>query len=162
MGHYHSLTVQAYRPLRTAANLMQPINLQINGDINLIGGYVTLNGLPVKEVAQVSGAAEMDVTLLWQAERPITENYTVFVHLLAENGMLVAQHDGVPLFGTRPTTTWQPGQGYLDLHTLTIPAAADFTTGQLLVGLYHSETIERQLFNDGQDALPVLAVRLEP
>jgi 4-amino-4-deoxy-L-arabinose transferase-like glycosyltransferase len=161
-GQYHSLTLQAYRPLRTAGGLIQPINSRLNGAIDLLGSYVTVNGRPVKEAAQVSGAAEMEVTLLWQTKRPIAENYTVFVHLVAENGALVAQHDGVPLFGTRPTTTWQPGEAYPDLHTLSIPAAADFTTGQLLVGLYHSETIERQLFDNGRETVPLLTVNLAP
>jgi hypothetical protein len=104
----------------------------------------------------------MNVTLLWQTESSVAENYTVFVHLLAEDGSLIGQHDGVPLFGTRPTTTWQPDEAYLDLHTLTVPGAAALTTAQLVVGMYHSETIERQLFDNGRDAVPILAVTRAP
>jgi hypothetical protein len=83
------------------------------------------------------------------------------VHLMAADGSLLAQHDGVPLFGTRPTTTWRPGESFLDRHTFTVPRNTPFTAAQLLVGMYDSESIERQVFENGQDAISVARVEVD-
>jgi hypothetical protein len=60
----------------------------------------------------------------------------VFVHLLDEQGRLVAQHDGEPGGGLVLTTTWQPGETVADNHGLLVPidvAGGRFT---VQVGLY--------------------------
>ncbi len=150
-------TLWAYRPMSSATAVLTPQDAMFGGHIRLDGVYVTVNGQPVNLAEPVEVGPEetaVTVTLLWQRRGAVTENDTVFVHVLDENGALVAQHDGVPMAGTRPTTTWQPGERLLDRHELTLPAGWT-GNGRLVVGLYHSDTLARLLTDDGQDALEI-------
>ncbi|MFZ0545644.1 MAG: hypothetical protein WAM60_09410, partial [Candidatus Promineifilaceae bacterium] len=74
---------------------------------------------------------------------------TVFIHILSEDGRLIAQHDTAPAFGTRPTSSWVVGEQILDKHRLTIPIDP-VSNGTIVVGLYNSATLERQPFDDGE------------
>ncbi len=78
----------------------------------------------------------LGVTLYWQALVDMDVPYTVFVHLLGQDGQVVTGHDGEPVSGTRPTTGWVPGEFITDPHQVPIPA--DLPAGQYVieVGLY--------------------------
>jgi len=82
----------------------------------------------------VSGGPPM-VTLYWRVLTEMGDGYTVFVHLLDENGALIGQGDGPPLNGDYPTSYWTPGETLADAHAVplqeNLPADA-----YLLVGLY--------------------------
>ncbi|MGQ9849036.1 MAG: glycosyltransferase family 39 protein [Aggregatilineaceae bacterium] len=72
------------------------------------------------------------VALWWTAAQPPPLDYSISVFLLDSAGALVAQHDGPPLDGRAPTSTWQPGALTFDLHRLTLPAhlpSGDYTLG---------------------------------
>jgi hypothetical protein len=99
---------------------------------------------------------------MWSAAETPPENYTVFVHLLAEDGSLVAQHDGPPLFGTRPTTTWNSGEQLLDQHELVVGETSFAGNGRLLVGMYRSDTLERLPFANGETVLELTPVVINP
>jgi hypothetical protein len=122
--------------------------------------YVTVNGQPYPpdKPLPVSAGDALSVTLIWSAPAPIPKDYTVFVHLLADDGSLIAQHDGAPLFGTRPTTTWHPNEQLLDRHELEIVDSGFAGNGRLLVGMYHPETLERLPFENGETALEITPV----
>jgi hypothetical protein len=92
--------------------------------------------------------------LLWEALATIPDSYTVFVHLLDDSGRLLAQHDGIPVGGTRPTPTWQPGERLLDRHELLVPDDVA-GNGRLVVGLYQTETVTRRPFVGSIDAIQV-------
>jgi mannosyltransferase len=159
--NYH--TLYAYIPLESTLAAMQPLEASWPGAALLRGYHLAVDGAPAGDAAQplrLHTGAELALTLLWEAIEVAPQGYTVFIHLLGQDGRLLAQHDGAPVWGTRPTTTWQPGDLVLDRHTLTIPDLAAPETGALVVGLYTSDTIERALLPDGGDALQVLAVRL--
>jgi hypothetical protein len=153
--------LRAYRPLRTAAAAMEPLDLQA-GSLRLKGAYVTVNGRPVMlgegEILVPPGST-VQVTLLWECLADMEQSYTVFVHLLGEDNHLVTQHDGIPLFGTRPTQFWLPGEQLLDRHELTVPQQVPVSKGWLVVGVYDSQTIVRQRFADGRDAVSLAGVR---
>ncbi len=149
------LFLQTFRPSRTAAEIVQPINADIDNGINLQSAYLTVNGRPVNLSEQPLALASdslLKVSLLWSTSKEIAQNYTIFVHLLDENGALIAQHDGIPLFGTRPTDTWLPGEQLLDRHEIMLPENLN-SKGHLVVGLYDTDTQERMQFAPGQDAL---------
>lgn len=76
------------------------------------------------------------VTVGWQALQPIDASYTGFVHLLDQDGRVVAQDDHVPLQGQRPTDTWVGGEVVEDAYELRL--SADLPPGPywLEVGLY--------------------------
>lgn len=80
------------------------------------------------------------LTLYWQSLRPADKNYTVFVHLLDEQGVLVGQHDGEPGNGRLPTSMWLPGEFLADSHPLTLPSSGQYT---LAVGVYDWQTGQR-------------------
>ena len=76
------------------------------------------------------------LTLIWQASGPVKMDYTVFVHLIDEEGRLLAQHDGQPANGTRPTGGWDIGVQVNDPHELSIPGGLPPGEYQLWVGMY--------------------------
>lgn len=54
-----------------------------------------------------------EVILHWQAETSLNESYTVFVHMLDEDGNIVEQEDVPP---SLPTKYWRWGENYLTYH----------------------------------------------
>jgi hypothetical protein len=76
------------------------------------------------------------VTLFWRSDESLTERYKVFVHLVNDQGQLVAQHDSEPGGGLVLTTTWQPGETVIDNHGLLVPIGAASGRYTALVGLY--------------------------
>jgi hypothetical protein len=91
----------------------------------------------------------VSVQLEWQGLQTLSEDYTVFVHLIGPDGLVHGQVDAWPVSGTRATTTWLPGDVIPDPYL--VPVAADAPPGEYLVeiGLYLLATGER---------LPVLNV----
>ncbi|MCB8976447.1 MAG: glycosyltransferase family 39 protein [Ardenticatenaceae bacterium] len=77
----------------------------------------------------------------WQAQRPIEASYTIFVHLLDGDGVLVAQQDALPQGGAYPTTIWAVGEVVVDEAVLSLPPEAKPAT--LSIGLYQLDTLER-------------------
>jgi hypothetical protein len=101
------------------------------------------------------------VSLTWTADEALTRSYKVFVHLYAEDGRLVAQHDAIPVNELRPTQSWQPGEEIVDRHGLWVPEGV---TGplRLVVGLYDAETGTRLTVTDGLDHADVGMVEVGP
>ncbi|MCP4426927.1 MAG: YfhO family protein [Chloroflexi bacterium] len=160
---YDRLELVAYRPLHAVNALATPINLSLENGPILKNLFVTVAGLPAGNERPLTLPPEaiLDITLIWETEQAIPENYTVFVHLLDDGGFLHAQHDGVPAQGSRPTTMWVAGEQVLDKHSMTIPPDVAIENGRIVVGMYQTETLERQLFTDGRDAAAVIEVQIE-
>ena len=158
---FTDLTLTAYRPEHAVAQVMMPIGLTTaGGSIRLAGAYLTVNGQRVDlgEVVTLPAGAALSVTLIWDALAAVPADYTVFVHLLGADGQLVAQHDGTPLFGTRPTSTWQPGERLLDRHDFVLPEGVGVPAGVLRAGLYLPATLERLPFSHGEDGVQLAGV----
>jgi hypothetical protein len=115
---------------------------------DLFGGIIGLKGARFTPQARPGGV--MAVELQWKAMGPVPANYKVFVHLTDDGGAVVAQHDGVPVSGERPTTTWEPGQIIVDRHGVFLPAQVPGRL-HLWVGLYDPTTGERLRLPDGTD-----------
>jgi uncharacterized membrane protein len=80
----------------------------------------------------VSPGQGISVALWWTAEQTPPLDYSVSVFLLDGSGTLIAQHDGPPLDGHAPTSSWVPQALYFDMHHLRLPAqlpAGDYTLG---------------------------------
>jgi len=105
-------------------------------------------------------ARQLEVTLVWQALGASGwPGHVVFVHL-RDGQALVAQHDGVPDEGRRPTIGWREGEFVADRHVLALDQveAGDYT---LFVGLYDPTTGERlPAFDPGGAPLPAGEVQL--
>ncbi len=119
-----------YRRMEALAR-MHPLNYRLGDAIRLVGYDLT----------QDDGAARL--TLYWQSDAPLEHDYTVFVHILDDDGNLAAQRDNMPQDGDRPTTGWEVGELIEDLHTVPLPPDLPPGRYQVVIGLYLWQTGER-------------------
>jgi hypothetical protein len=91
------------------------------------------------DVTQPGG--QVEVTLYWEALAHADRDYTVFVHLLGEGDLLVAQRDTFPGLGRLSTTWLEPGFRWADRYVLQVPRTAYAPdVAQIEVGLYDAAT----------------------
>ncbi len=107
------------------------------GDVFALRGY---------ELTQDS--EQLNAVLFWEALAVDSADYIHFVHLVDENGAVIAQHDAMPRYDTYPTSQWSPGEIVSDPATI---ALIDVPQGtyQLIAGFY------RDLGNGQFPRLPV-------
>lgn len=113
-------------------------------EISLLGYTLRGNPLAPGDIIQV--------TLYWQAMQTPPERYKVFLHLLDQQGNLVAQRDAEPGGNVAITTTWAPAETVVDNHGVLLPL--DLTPGsyELYVGLYPLfDPQQRLIFDEGGD-----------
>ena len=124
---------------------------------------ISLVGVDMPET--ISPAAAPRITLTWHLPSDeIQTAYTVFVHLVSQDGRIVAQSDSPPANGTRPTSAWLAGEYIVDPHEL-LWREADFRGPVTVsVGLYDPHSGKRLLLADGSDhfSLPVMPEVLPP
>ena len=113
------------------------------------GSEVSLVGLALLDET-VEPNQILRLTLQWSTVRRPTDDYVVLVHLLDDEGRLIAQHDGQPVGGSRPTTSWQVGETVDDRHGLLIPPGIPPGEYRLVAGMYLSATGERLPVLDAQ------------
>jgi hypothetical protein len=80
--------------------------------------------------------SQLRVVLYWWATTTPSQSYTVFTHVLDDEGKLVSGHDSLPADGTAPTETWETGRVYVDVHLIPLPE--DLTPGlyRVVAGMY--------------------------
>ena len=99
----------------------------------------------------VSSDRYLGLDLNWRALDAVSgEDLTVFTHLMSEDGRLIAQHDGMPAGGTRPTTGWEPGETIVDVHPMAFRETDYNGPARILVGFYDSEGV-RVTASSGSD-----------
>ena len=86
---------------------------------------------------------QLTVDLVWQAVDEMSTPYNVFVHLVDEQGEILAQSDAGPANWTRPSTGWARGEYILDQHALTLPPGSDLSELRLRTGLYDAASGQR-------------------
>jgi len=92
----------------------------------------------------VSPGDNLALTLFWRSlSDSMTTNYSVLVHLTEATGEIIAQGDGQPVNGFRPTTSWRQGEVIVDTHHLAIPADLANGSYDLWIGLYDPDTFQR-------------------
>jgi hypothetical protein len=107
-----------------------------------LGDQIELLGHDLPEATWQPGDI-IPLTLFWQRQAPIAQDYNVFVHLLDSSGQLVAQTDSPPVAGSRPTSTWQEGEMVIDRHGLLLPDPLPPGEHELRAGMYLPENGER-------------------
>jgi hypothetical protein len=94
------------------------------------------------------------VDLQWEALKGIEADYKFFVHLLDEDGTLVAQYDGMPGNWAHPTSAWGAGEWFRDqapVHLRDVPA----DSYRLAIGWYSPDSGQRLTGIDASgDPLP--------
>ena len=83
----------------------------------------------------------LKVTLTWQAIVEMARDYTVYVHVLAQDGSLIAQSDRLP--DGYPTGDWQPNEVVTDVFEVALPENLQSGRYRLQSGFYYLPTLER-------------------
>ena len=89
--------------------------------------------------------------LVWRAETTVDRNYTVFVHILDDNGQTIAQHDAMPRNNAYPTSLWLTNEIVLDKYIFNLGSMGD--TNFVRIGLYLQEDGQRLITEDGNDSV---------
>lgn len=97
---------------------------------------------------EVEPGSALDLSLFWREEQRMETSYTVFVHVLDQNGAMLVQEDRIPAAGSRPTTGWVPGEIVEDVYRLAIGPDANPGDYVVEVGVYDA----------GDPAFPRLSV----
>jgi 4-amino-4-deoxy-L-arabinose transferase-like glycosyltransferase len=128
------------------------------------GGVARLLGYQVAPTAVEPGGT-VAVTVYWQALARTDLPHVVFVHLLSDAGVMVAQRDTHPGLGRYPSTAWQPGVVFADTYRVHVPETAYAPdAGYVQVGLYAVAPPEnpRLVTSDGRDAVRLESVEIRP
>ncbi|KAA3664063.1 MAG: hypothetical protein DWQ04_07650 [Chloroflexi bacterium] len=116
------------------------------------GPSIQLNGFTLLENELQPGDI-VQTTLFWQTAAPLDTRYKVFLHLLNEQGQLVAQRDSEPGGGLAMTTAWEPEQTVADNHGILLPHDLPEGVYQLVVGMYDIASSEERLEVGGETAV---------
>ncbi len=137
----------------TVPALQHPIHQGFGDFATLLGA----DGLP----DSIRPGDTLTPTLYWRALAPTSTAYLISLQVFDDSKGLVAQSDGEPGQGSRPTTSWLPGEVIVDARPLTLPA--DLKPGQyrLLVLMFDATTGAQVFTQDGNGAvtLPTLVVK---
>jgi hypothetical protein len=97
----------------------------------------------------------LTVALWWRSDGKEEGNYKVFCHIISEDGTIIAQEDGIPIDGVRPTAGWRANEIIEDGYKITL--GTDVATGIYLlgVGMYDPDSMIRlPAFGAGGNRLP--------
>jgi hypothetical protein len=98
----------------------------------------------------VTGWTALDVT--WQVLHPLPADYSVFFQALtpeASGETVLAQIDVQPLAGTRPASTWRPGEIFHERYRLAVDRTAQPGALRYYFGYYDWRTGARLPFDGG-------------
>ncbi len=124
----------------------------------VFAGAIVLDRADLPTTAYPGGV--LPVLLHWRARQPVSANYHVFLHLLDAQGNRAAQSDSQPALGSRPTSTWQPGELIEDRYGISLPnnlPAGDYT---LIAGLYLPDSGKRLLTQVDEDHIVIGRIRM--
>lgn len=127
--------------------LLPPVDQRT--DVAWTNGIV-LAGYDVESL-QVEAGGGLSLTLYWQPQQPLTENLTVFVHLVDSSGHIAAQQDQIPASGARPTPGWAPGEVIADTYALYVPPGTPPGEHLVRIGWYDAVTGVRIPLPDGSE-----------
>ena len=142
---------RSYPPtFQAPTNLPHKVNAVFGDQIRLLGYRVDPPALTCAEPVQLR--------LYWQLVSPVAVNYSVFVHLVANN-QTIAQQDSQPRGGVHPTSQWKPGEVVADDYPLSLGSACldgprpASVIAQIDIGIYNLQTMQRlKVAEPGQSA----------
>jgi 4-amino-4-deoxy-L-arabinose transferase-like glycosyltransferase len=109
------------------------------------GHAVELLGYQV-ESAPIKAGQPLILKTYWKATGPLPQFLTMFVHLLDENGQIVAQHDRQSVLAD----TLQPSDVFVQLHQIDLPPDLPPGEYRLTIGLYTGDTGRRLPVYEGE------------
>jgi hypothetical protein len=123
--------------MRPAGTLRPPLS-----EVQPLASYSTAendSAITLLDAHVENDGAKLQIDLTWQVNQIPPEQTTIFVHVVDEEGQLIAQLDGDPLGGSYPLSQWEPGTAAVDRRSIELDSS-DVT---ILVGLYDRLTGER-------------------
>lgn len=127
-----------------------------NGEtLQLASICLTAEGVP-----EVAAGDPYMVQLAWITSTGLSRNYKVSVQMIEGESTVIAQHDSEPAGGSRPTTTWQPGEVVEDRHAVLIPIGAIPGEKRVRVVVYDAKSGEALRFGDVDHLTLALRVTL--
>ena len=108
------------------------------------GHAIELIGYRVDKSA-VRPGRQLQVTTYWRVTAPLPTFLTTFVHLLNAAGQIAAQIDRESVLAD----TLQPGDEFMQLHTIDLPSRMPPGSYRLSLGLYSSVTGQRLPIEEG-------------
>lgn len=112
---------------------------------------------------QVQPEDYFELSFAARVETPFTRDWSLFVHLVTPDGVIIAQRDVYPASGTIATTDLADGEQWLNEIAVFVPPAAYAPmTLDVLLGWYHLPTGERMRLPDGSQMYRIGTVDLLP
>jgi len=140
LGHWEApqRTVRVVKPLTPPS--VESLEIQ-NLLPRSLGGRVELLGYNLSPTTFRPGDA-LPLTLFWQAESDLDEDYSVLVQLQAEDGRGWTLHRERPASGSYPTTLWEQGEMVREQLEAHIPADVPSGRYMLMAGLAEAGSSE--------------------
>jgi hypothetical protein len=104
---------------------------------------IQMIGVCIPQDRRVVAGEPLPVELQWRSVGPIERDYVVTVQLINQQGQVIAQHDGIPAGGSRPTSGWSQGERIVDRHAIVVPYGTPPGEASLLAAAYDPATGER-------------------
>jgi hypothetical protein len=115
----------------------------VNSSSLTYGDKARLLGATVKPVRVAPGDG-VQVRACWEGLRPMSEAYTVFVHLIGPENMRVGERHTYPGLGRFPTSLWPVGHAFCDVYRLRVVSWAEGPMRyHVEMGLFDAQTGER-------------------
>ncbi|MBI5031829.1 MAG: glycosyltransferase family 39 protein [Chloroflexi bacterium] len=166
VGLYRRVPLQDLTARDPQGNLVTPTiaRFKIDGQSNVqvvnpvdhnFGDQMALIGY-TRQISSDSLLVKLD----WRALASMTEDYTVFVHLIDAQGNTLTQNDSQPQHSKYPTSFWDKGEIVIDPHPLTIPR--DLSPGQyrIEIGVYRASDGTRLGLSDGSSSIIIETINL--
>jgi 4-amino-4-deoxy-L-arabinose transferase-like glycosyltransferase len=150
--------VPTYSAPRTISDLppnAKSITADFGGQVGLLGYH-----LPRQ---QARPGETLEVTLYWQALTSMERDYSVFIHLVDTDGLILAQRDSYPGGGTLVTSEWPPSAVVVDDHTVEVPATVPSPAETAMqIGLYDHDSGVRLADAAGHDKVTLASIAIQP
>ncbi|MGQ9555126.1 MAG: glycosyltransferase family 39 protein, partial [Anaerolineae bacterium] len=142
--HAERLSCQDFRGLRLLLFRTQPALLPLLEPVDArFGDGIRLRGYRLAVEQTDTGQVVVNLTLVWQSAGATATSYTVFTHLVGEDGQIYGQQDNAPVSGSYPTTDWRQDETIVDQYVIAVQADAPAGEYELRLGLYRPDTGER-------------------
>ncbi|MCJ7667107.1 MAG: glycosyltransferase family 39 protein [Anaerolineae bacterium] len=112
-----------------------PVYFDLDNKVALVGYEI--------DPLMVKAGGSLHLILYWQAQQEMYRDYTVFTHLIDEEGKIWAQKDNQPLGGNYPTSLWDEGEVVRDDYELIVRPDVSPGEYRLEVGMYLAEIGDR-------------------
>jgi 4-amino-4-deoxy-L-arabinose transferase-like glycosyltransferase len=117
------------------ASITYPTRARLGAGIELLGYEL--------DRAQVEAGGSLRLTLYWQALQDGEGSYSVFNHLIDNEGRIWGQKDGVPGGGILPTGGWIAGEYITDEYVIPVKEEAPPRECLIETGMYDPQTMRR-------------------